>query len=176
MPRCPVCKIQADLIKYESVPIYNCGSCGGHWLSQARLDVILARREVVMPEPVKEKMIEIADASNSMQELWCMMCGKEMLKEQFKHWAEIQIDRCPKCNGIWLDCGELEKCQIYWEHMQDHPDQWERMDLVARKALLDAEFAGRRAQIQEQCEIADLHQRRHRFPAGMGHVLNGLFG
>jgi Zn-finger nucleic acid-binding protein len=42
MSRCPVCKIQADLIKYEGVPVYNCGSCGGYWMTQARLDLILA--------------------------------------------------------------------------------------------------------------------------------------
>lgn len=122
MPRCPVCKIQADQIKYEGVTIYNCGSCGGHWVTQVRLDLILARREVVMPDPVKQKMIEIADESNSTGRLWCMNCGKEMVKEQFKHWPDIQIDRCPKCAGIWLDRGELAQRRL------DIVDERERLE------------------------------------------------
>ena len=176
MPRCPVCKTLTDLIKYESVPIYNCGSCGGHWLTQARLDVILARREVVMPEPVQQKMIEIADAANSRQPLWCITCGREMRKEQFKHWPEIQLDRCPKCEGLWLDRGELEKCQIYWERWQDHPADWAGMDVAARTALLDAELAQRRAQNRAQRErIAQVRASRNHSP-GYAAVLFGLFG
>ena len=48
MPRCPRCKTQSDLIHYEGVPVYNCGTCGGYWLTAAKLDVILARRGVIM--------------------------------------------------------------------------------------------------------------------------------
>lgn len=154
MPRCPLCKTQCDRISYEGVSIYNCGQCGGHWLSEARLDVIVNRRDYDMPEPVRQKMIEIADASNTTRTLTCLTCGREMLKEQFKHWPDIQIDRCPKCNGIWLDRGELEKCQIYWEHVQDHPEQWERLDAVTRKALLEAELQNRQAELRQQAEEA----------------------
>src|SRR5690606_6806859 len=115
MPHCPVCRVQADPISYEGVRIYNCGQCGGHWLSDARLDVILERRDVAMPEPVRQKMMDLADASHTSDTLLCMTCGREMRKERFKYWDDIQLDRCPKCNGLWLDRGELEKCQIYWE-------------------------------------------------------------
>ena len=180
MPRCPVCKVQADLIKYEGVPIYNCGSCGGHWVNQARLDVILQRRELVMPDPVKQKMIAIADASNSTHKLWCITCGREMLKEQFKHWPEIQIDRCSKCNGIWLDRGELEKCQIYWEHLQDHPEEWDSLGAVARKALLEAQLDQRRAELREQRDRAKEVRQASRFSGsggpGLAHIINSIFG
>ena len=153
MPRCPVCKTPTGLIKYERVPIWNCGTCGGHWLTHAKLDVILARREVVMPGPVKQKMIEIADASNRRDELWCMACGRAMVKEQFKRWPSIQLDRCTKCNGLWLDRGELEKCQIYWEHMQDHPESREA-NVAERIAILDTRWAERKARLQDAVEEA----------------------
>jgi len=100
MPRCPLCKKQCEQISYERVPIYSCGECGGHWLTKARLDVIISRREYEMPEAVQKKMIEIADASNTEAKLLCQSCGKEMLKERFKHWDDIEIDRCPKCDGM----------------------------------------------------------------------------
>ncbi len=34
----------------------------------------------------------------------CPIDGVQMKKE---HHEEIIIDRCPKCNGVWLDAGEL---------------------------------------------------------------------
>ncbi|RMF76375.1 MAG: hypothetical protein D6744_12390 [Planctomycetota bacterium] len=172
MARCPVCKTQTQLIKYENVPIQSCGTCGGHWLTNAKLDAILNRREVVMPPVVQQKMMDIADAADSKQTLWCMTCGAEMVKEQFKYWPEILLDRCPKCNGLWLDQGELEKCQIYWEYAQDHPEQWEGREIVERQALLDAEWARRKAQLRERADRATDRAR------GFGRLgmLRGLFG
>ncbi len=180
MPRCPLCKTQCDRVNYESVTIYNCGGCGGHWLSEVRFDLIVSRREYELPEPVKQKMLEIADASNTLEKLICQTCGKEMLREQFKHWPEIQIDRCPKCNGIWLDRGELEKCQIYWEYAQDHPEEFENPDLIARKALLDAEWHNRRVKLEEETKMAkDLARTGyygHGGAAGLVRILLHMFG
>ena len=178
MPRCPLCTTQCDRIDYEGVAIYNCGTCGGHWLSQARLDVIINRREYEMPEPVKQKMIELADASNTTGPLTCHTCGKTMLKEQFKHWPEIQIDRCPKCNGLWLDRGELEKCQIFWEYLQDHPDQWENQDLITRRALLEAELKNRQAELRERAHAAQEAKRAGYYgpqAVGIAKIITSLF-
>ena len=35
----------------------------------------------------------------------CPVDGVTLLKE---HNNEIIIDRCPKCNGVWLDANEIE--------------------------------------------------------------------
>ncbi|MFO0839782.1 MAG: zf-TFIIB domain-containing protein [Phycisphaerae bacterium] len=154
MPRCPACKTQALPIEYEGMRIYHCGDCGGHWLSPGRLDVILARRNVEMPEAVRQAFMDLAERLNRPQKLWCMTCGVEMLKEPFRFWDDIQIDRCPKCNGVWLDCGELEKCQIYWEYMIDHPDEWTRQDAYVRKALLETQLDMRKPTPKSNASIA----------------------
>ena len=151
MPRCPLCKTQTELVKYEGVPVQNCGTCGGYWVTKAKLDVILAKREVVMPEAVQRKMVEIADAANSVQELWCMTCGTAMRREQFKYWPDIQLDRCPKCKGIWLDRGELEKCQIYWEYVQDHPESPDA-NRAQRLAALGARWEIRKTRLRQKVE------------------------
>ena len=147
MPRCPVCKTLTEMIRYEGVPVHNCGTCGGYWITDAKLATILARREVVMPEPVKQKMLEIAAESNSTDKLYCMTCGRQMVKEQFRHWGDIQLDRCPKCDGLWLDRGELEKCQIYWEYVQDHPES-EEARRAAKLAELDTRWATRKQRLK----------------------------
>lgn len=177
MPHCPVCRVQADPIAYEGVRIYNCGQCGGHWLSDARLDVILERRDVAMPEPVRQKMMDLADASHTSDTLLCMTCGREMRKERFKYWDDIQLDRCPKCNGLWLDRGELEKCQIYWEYAEDNPEEWEHAEVEARKAMLVAELDQRRRAAREQRREVDRWGRSlsHRRALNIGNILGRLF-
>jgi Zn-finger nucleic acid-binding protein len=158
MPRCPVCKTPTELIKYEGVPIHNCGGCGGHWLTDVKLDAIVARRDVVMPEPVQRQMIALADASNRPEELHCISCGTAMVKEPFKYWPDIQLDRCPKCNGLWLDRCELEKCQIYWERMQDEPES-PAAQRAARIGEVDAQLAGRQYELRDQKDRAEMVRR-----------------
>lgn len=178
MPRCPVCKDLCARTRYEEVPLYQCGQCGGYWLTYVQLDRICSRREIQMPEPVQQKMMDLADASNSTQTLWCLGCGKEMIKEQFKFWDDIQLDRCPKCNGVWLDCGELEKCQIYWEYAQDNPDQWENRDAYERSQLLQAEWMNRQAEVQRDPNANRPHPGYWGELGGvdLGSIFSGIFG
>lgn len=151
MPRCPICRTQVDLIRYEGLPVHNCGTCGGYWITPARFSAILRKREVTMPDAVQARMIALADASNSTEKLWCWTCGREMVKEAFKHWSDIQLDRCTKCGGIWLDRGELEKCQIYWEYMQDHPDS-DVSRQAEQQAMLDSRWAVRKARLRDKVD------------------------
>ena len=152
MPRCPKCKIQAEPISYEEVRIYNCGSCGGHWLAPTRLDLILERRTMQMPEAVQQKMMDIADDSNTKEPLFCFTCATEMTKRQFRWWDDITLDHCPKCEGIWLDQGELEKCQIYWEYAEDNPEEWKDLGLEERKAMIEVELQRRKQQLKDELE------------------------
>ena len=36
----------------------------------------------------------------------CPRCGAELVPV---HYREVEIDKCSRCEGIWLDCGELER-------------------------------------------------------------------
>ena len=36
----------------------------------------------------------------------CPVCGVELLLEERQG---VEIDYCPKCRGVWLDRGELDK-------------------------------------------------------------------
>jgi hypothetical protein len=39
----------------------------------------------------------------------CVADGSEMKKDVI---LNVVIDRCPKCNGVWLDGGELELIRV----------------------------------------------------------------
>ena len=38
----------------------------------------------------------------------CPRCQGELITEQYK---EIEVDRCAKCEGMWLDYGELDQLE-----------------------------------------------------------------
>jgi Zn-finger nucleic acid-binding protein len=177
MNRCPKCKGSTASVHYEGVGVKMCGQCGGYWVSPTALKAIANRRETEFNEAVKERFLQLAEQSNTTEALLCVSCGKYMIKESFKDWDDIVIDRCPTCGGIWLDAGELEKIQIYWEYFQDHPEE-SNIDAIARRALLEADLQQRRRDIAEASE--ELRQAaRHRgrvAPAMLGRALQLLLG
>lgn len=52
---------------------------------------------------------ESAEEKQRLKELHfmhCPKCGHGLLEESHHG---IQVDRCPHCQGVWLDAGELEQ-------------------------------------------------------------------
>ena len=41
----------------------------------------------------------------------CPKCGQELEPFSPKDAKELIVDRCPSCEGFWLDKGELEQMQ-----------------------------------------------------------------
>ena len=55
----------------------------------------------------------------------CPHCATELLLTERKH---IEIDYCPKCRGVWLDRGELDKLleSSGADHGRTHSDDDDR--------------------------------------------------
>jgi Zn-finger nucleic acid-binding protein len=48
---------------------------------------------------------ERAKAERTQPQMKCPRCGAELKETQYHH---AVVDVCPKCNGMWLDAGEIE--------------------------------------------------------------------
>lgn len=60
----------------------------------------------------------------------CPICNTKMNKIKKNH---VTIDRCPKCLGIWLDKGELDKIvEIRKERYKDQNVDWGQPNIGAR--------------------------------------------
>lgn len=151
MPICPVCRVPISRVPYEGVKVFNCGQCGGNWLTNLQVEHILATREVQMPAAVQEKMAALAEESNSAKALLCISCSCTMKKEGFRFWPELQLDHCPKCHGVWFDRGELEKAQILWERYQDDPNSVSNPAARARMIDLEAQL---RLEVEQTKQVA----------------------
>ena len=69
-------------------------------------DEYFARKNLELLESSRKKRLEAArEAERQTHYLKCPKDGNDITSESFHG---VQIERCPHCNGIWLDAGELE--------------------------------------------------------------------
>lgn len=95
---CPVCKKSMIILEYDQVEIDYCPSCGGCWLDQGELELILE---------TSGKMYDLSGFKASPKsKRRCPRCNKKMHTDHFPH-TNIMVDICPRDGGIWLDRGEL---------------------------------------------------------------------
>jgi ribosomal protein L37AE/L43A len=61
------------------------------------------RKEQELIEQMRAKRAEEERRASAIQ---CPKCEGTLVELKFE---DVQIDRCNKCNGVWLDSGELER-------------------------------------------------------------------
>ena len=111
---CPKCigNLQDDFIEKYSVDV--CYVCKGIWFDQDELVKIIKQdsqdttfnSDIGHPDydPPKEIKDLIKGFNDKIGQ--CPRCiGTTMVKKCYKH--GVTVDICPKCQGIWLDGGEI---------------------------------------------------------------------
>jgi Zn-finger nucleic acid-binding protein len=79
--------------------------------------------------------------------LRCPACNSRLVEVER---AELLIDACPECRGVWLDRGELDKILVRERRMQlGHDDD----DLLRER---------RRVPERERARYGDRHEDRYR--------------
>jgi len=140
--KCPNCSSELKSVVYEGMEIYECPSCEGNWLEGKELSAIVrVREEVFSPEEIKEviqKRKPVTSIIDSPERtLLCPECGLSMRKINYAYSTGVIIDRCPKCNGIWLDKGELKRIQIIMEEEEKNlPEVMKRLEPVLTQMKL----------------------------------------
>jgi Zn-finger nucleic acid-binding protein len=121
---CPNCAAAMTHEMYEGAALDRCGQCGGVWLGQTAMGLIVERREEVFAKEV------IADArtrakttgktispDERKRELKCPVCSSTIMPFVYNYSSGIVINRCMREHGIYLDKGELELVQAHAEFM-----------------------------------------------------------
>ena len=110
--KCPHCKAQ-ELVSYKlnGIEIHVCHTCNGFWLAKKEL------------EGIKDKIPDDAwfdlDLWNDNEKLLakpsdqiCPVCNVSMHSLDWDD-SNIIISICKKCNGIWLEHGQMKKVIQY---------------------------------------------------------------
>lgn len=109
---------------YEGVEIDRCGECEGVWLDKGELEAIqqspgYADSELAAnpsTEPVSTKYVV---AQQDRRELGCPACGGTMERREHGYASQIVVDACVAGCGLWLDKGELQALERFYEEASE---------------------------------------------------------
>jgi Zn-finger nucleic acid-binding protein len=69
-------------------------------------DEYFVKQDAELLKQMRAKLdAERAKAERGQPRMKCPRCGVELHEKQYHH---AVVDVCPKCNGMWLDAGEVE--------------------------------------------------------------------
>jgi uncharacterized protein len=122
--QCPRDATELEPETYEGeVVVDRCRSCDGIWLDRGELESIQSTIEHDYSEQlagvnVVAKAYELA-RQKARPVVNCPSCGSSMHAEEYAYCSLILVDRCVKCGGIWLDSGELQALERFFEREAD---------------------------------------------------------
>jgi len=118
--KCPACGNELQEMTVEGVTVDVCGGgCGGIWFDNFELKKVDEQHEAA-----GEALLE-ADRDESIvvdhgKRRKCPVCDDMvMMRHFFCTERAVEIDECPGCAGIWLDCGELGKIRSQFATEQE---------------------------------------------------------
>ena len=113
MIRCPQCDLSMRQVTARANPgsliqLDQCAQCGGIWCDQWELFPIQTG-EAMRLEPVDQELLR---STHTLKKkiLYCPRCTARLatLTEPLLD-PKIQWQRCPKCDGIWLNRGQFSR-------------------------------------------------------------------
>lgn len=110
---------------YEAdIEVDACPRCAGYFLDDGELERIQKtiekdhRRAIDEPVDTVTEMFEAA-RNESLGPIACPKCGAPMERRRYGLGAQTVIDECSSCAGLWLDGGELEQLEQFYERSQE---------------------------------------------------------
>src|SRR5262245_26378243 len=116
---CPICSTPMIVLELNQVEVDHCPKSGGVWLDPDEMDPPWEgsagrdeiRAHLKWGEPSDEEARK------------CPLCRHKMAKSRVRRKADgpgIQIDRCERGHGTWLDGGELDAIVALSEFPEAH--------------------------------------------------------
>lgn len=106
---------------YEAnIEVDQCGSCGGMWLDPKELERIQDTQDRDYSEEIKQLPDLVGQAyamalAKSKPAVSCPKCDQTMERREHGSCSQVMIDVCPHCRGIWLDKGEIDALEVFFE-------------------------------------------------------------
>lgn len=130
--KCPVDNTELQETEYERrVMVDQCKTCDGMWLDRWELTAIQANKGknydaelAKMPDLVNKSYMQAIEKNRPA--LNCPKCAEAgntvaMDRREHGYCSQILVDVCHDCQGVWLDKGEVQALEIFYErhHLDD---------------------------------------------------------
>ena len=104
----------------SSIEIDACPTCNGIWLDKGELEKL----QDIQINDYKDELKQIPDyigkslllaKSRDRKPIACPICQRELERREYGFSSQIMIDACVNGHGVWLDRGELQDLEIFYE-------------------------------------------------------------
>ncbi|MFC2061832.1 zf-TFIIB domain-containing protein [Elusimicrobiota bacterium] len=112
---CPACKVNLKNHILEGKIYHKCPGCEGFWFDKNELAQLKQERDWFK---IDSKHNDVS-ASITESNLSCPRDKEALQAIEYGHETDILINVCPKCEGLWLDAGEvynIHKAGESWIH------------------------------------------------------------
>lgn len=141
--RCPIDNAELRAQTYEAdIGVEVCPTCGGMWLEKGELEGI----EETIEHDYADELARMPDLGYNAYQLvqqkagrtlHCPTCEIEMEKREYARCSQVMIDVCPSCHGIWLDKGEVEALEVFFERSRLEAGSLRRRFLAGLRAFFE---------------------------------------
>lgn len=118
---CPRCHLPLTTGNLASAQVEGCSECGGMLLARDRLPVLL---QEIGPPPSAERLSEpprrVPDAGGGLR---CPRCAGPMENDGYMGSPFVMIDRCSRCDVLWIDDGEIEAMAHQYARVRARSDE-----------------------------------------------------
>lgn len=105
--RCPKCEGTLQAVVFASVEVDRCQECDGIWFDSHEAEQL---RDIEGSESLDTGRPAIGSVLDRVRgQLRCPRCCTVMKRMVDIGEHAIWYERCPSCQGIWLDAGEFKK-------------------------------------------------------------------
>ena len=104
---CPACESELTEVDAGKITVDACKSgCGGIWFDRFELEKVRDGSDVE-----GQSLLAIGKGPKKVdptRRRKCPKCDVVMMQHFESVMKKVTVDQCPKCNGYWLDAGELQ--------------------------------------------------------------------
>jgi len=130
--KCPRDGSPLDTIKYEAeIEVDQCPQCHGMWLDKGELEQIQETiehdyRKALEAEPEHVRQAYAMSRPTHSGQIQCPKCGVDMTAKEYAYCSQVVVDICPDDCGIWLDAGEIQALEKFFERSKKEAREAER--------------------------------------------------
>jgi uncharacterized protein len=114
---CPACGRQLKEMEVGEIVVDVCeNGCGGIWFDNYELRKVDEKHEAA-GEKLLDIVRDLTVKVDHTQKRSCPKCPDQPMMRHFMSIKrEVEVDECPACGGLWLDCGELAQMREQYEN------------------------------------------------------------
>jgi Zn-finger nucleic acid-binding protein len=119
--KCPRDGSPLNTEKYEAqIEVDACPTCHGVWLDKGELEQIqeTTERDYEKELHVPADRVSASIAESRRDSVDCPKCGTRLATREYAYCSSVFVDACPEGCGMWLDEGELQELEKFFEREQ----------------------------------------------------------